>query len=203
MLLEALPLLKTKTCSIALACICAGALAGCDTGEVEQAQGEADGSFAQETEIASGLVVRDFVGQTISEAVVTDPAGITLALSETGGKPVLLNLWATWCAPCIVEMPMLNQIAGEMQEDLRVITVSADLESSSVVTFFEENELQNLPRWLDTDFTLTESFGGGPVLPLTILYDAQGNEIWRVVGAYEWTQAEGRALIAEAFETAE
>ncbi|MBB5731117.1 thiol-disulfide isomerase/thioredoxin [Altererythrobacter atlanticus] len=147
----------------------------------------------------TGTIDRSFAGETIPAVTVTDPAGTTLALDQTGGKAVLLNLWATWCAPCIEEMPLLDELAGDLGEDVRVLTVSEDLKGAEAVEpFFEQRGFANLPRWMDPDNDLAIEFGGGAVLPLTVLYDAQGKEIWRVVGAYDWSGEEARAEIEAA-----
>ncbi len=183
----------------AIACLFAGVLAGCDTQEGESAQGGEEISLETESHAFTGFVDRTHAGRAIPEVELVDPAGITLALAETSGKPVLLNLWATWCAPCVVEMPLLDDLAGEMSQDLRVLTVSEDLQGADkVVPFFETHGFENLPRWMDPDNALAFSFGGGGALPLTILYDAEGREVWRVIGAYDWASDEARALVAEA-----
>ncbi len=114
------------------------------------------------------------------------------------GEPVLLNLWATWCAPCVVEMPLLDELAADMAGELQVVTVSEDLQGAvAVVPFFEERDLPNLPQWLDPNNALAASYGGGAVLPLTVLYDAQGKEVWRVMGGYDWASEDARAAIEE------
>ncbi len=130
---------------------------------------------------------------------LTDPDGKTLALADTKGKPVLLNLWATWCAPCVIEMPLLDELAGELGDNVRVLTVSEDMKGAeAVVPFFEQRGFDNLPRWMDPQNDLAIAFGGGAALPLTVLYDAEGREVWRVMGGYDWGSAEARELVAEA-----
>jgi len=177
-------------------------LAGCDTGEPEatQAAGRSSGSDdgeAASTASLTGAPNRHLAGDPIPEVTLTDPAGIQLQLSELDG-PVLLNLWATWCAPCVVEMPLLNELAGDMQGKLHVITVSEDLQGAeAVVPFFKARDLANLPQWLDPDNALAASYGGGAVLPLTVLYDANGKEVWRVMGGYDWASEDARAAIEE------
>ncbi len=127
---------------------------------------------------------------------LVDPEGARLALDNTRGTPVLLNLWATWCAPCVIEMPLLNTLAEDMAGELRVLTVSEDMKGAEVVVpFFEARELDNLPRWMDPQNDLAFSFGGGAALPLTVLYDAEGREVWRVIGGYDWASAEAREEI--------
>ncbi|WP_424688408.1 TlpA family protein disulfide reductase [Erythrobacter sp.] len=179
-----------------------GLLAGCDRGARESAQGggtEAGG--ASETVAPStGQIVRDFAGTTLPATTLVDPAGNTLDLRELDG-PVLVNLWATWCAPCVVEMPMLDDLAGELGEDVRVLTISQDLRGADVVEpFFAERNFSYLEPWLDPEVQLTERFTQDGQLPLTVLFDAEGREVLRVVGAYEWNSEEAVALVREALE---
>lgn len=151
-----------------------------------------------QTTALTGVMDDAFTGESVPEVTVTDPDGDTLALHEVG-EPMLLNVWATWCAPCVVEMPLLDELAAELEGQVRVVTVSEDMRGAEVVQpFFEENDLPNLPQWLDPENDLAFAFGGGPVLPLTVLYDAEGREIWRVIGAYDWASEEARAQVLEA-----
>lgn len=182
-----------------LACVAASLLAGCDTGEPDAAQAALEPKLEPQAAL-TGALDRSFVGERIPEVLLRDPDGNTLALASLAdGKPTLINLWATWCAPCVLEMPLLDRLAGEMAGRLRVITVSEDLRGAEVVVpFFEERGLANLPRWMDEENTLAFSYGGGAVLPLTILYDGQGREVWRVIGAYDWGSAKARQALDEA-----
>lgn len=180
------------------AMLLAGLVAGCDTQEGAEAQGGETVATETAGETFSGFVDRTFAGDELPDVTLTDPAGATLALGEATGKPVLLNLWATWCVPCVTEMPLLDRIAGEMDGKLTVLTVSEDLEGTTAVpAFFAEKGFQHLPQWLDQNNDLAFAFGGGGSLPLTVLYDAEGKEVWRVIGAYDWESEEARALLAE------
>lgn len=128
-----------------------------------------------------------------------DESGNETDLAALRGRVVVLNLWATWCAPCVVEMPLLDELAGELGDSVRVLTVSEDIKGAEAVTpFFEQRGFDNLPRWMDPKNDLASAYGGGAALPLTVLYDAEGNEVWRVMGGYDWGSAEARELIAEA-----
>lgn len=127
--------------------------------------------------------------------VLTDPAGKTLDLGAAGG-PVLLNLWATWCAPCVKEMPQLDRLAGALEGEVRVITVSQDVRGAEVVTpFFAKGGYARLEPWLDPDAELSAQFTPEGVLPLTVLFDASGKEVLRVTGGYAWDGAEAEALV--------
>jgi thiol-disulfide isomerase/thioredoxin len=169
-------------------------LAGCDRQSAEPAQPEAEG-----TAQLAGKIDRTFAGEAMPDVKLTDPAGTTLASAELKGKPVLLNLWATWCVPCVAEMPLLDGLAGELGDSVRVLAVSEDANGAEAVEpFFAEHKFAHLPKWMDPKNDLAVAYGGGAGLPLTVLYDAQGKEVWRVMGGYDWSTAEAREMVAEA-----
>ena len=128
---------------------------------------------------------------------LVDPDSRVLNTGALQGKPVLLNLWATWCAPCVAEMPLLDAVAADYGEDLTVIAASQDLRGAAVVVpFFAKRDLSNLHPWLDSDTRLSGAIGD--MLPITVMYDASGAEVWRVTGDYDWSSDEARAAIDEA-----
>ena len=132
--------------------------------------------------------------------LLKDITGNQLNTGALQGGPVLLNLWATWCAPCVVEMPILDELAGEFGDALRVVTVSQDMQGADKVgPFFAKQKFANLHPWLDSENTLGFAVDGG-VLPTTVLYDSEGREIWRVTGEYDWAGAAAREAIAEGIE---
>ncbi|GMM93221.1 hypothetical protein MTsN3n11_15230 [Qipengyuania sp. MTN3-11] len=132
-------------------------------------------------------------------AVNLDSArGEVLNLGALQGTPVLLNLWATWCAPCVKEMPLLDDLAVDMDGEIRVVTASQDLgDRQKVVDFFAERDFELIEPWLDPQNRLMEGLGVD-VLPTTILYDALGQEVWRITGDYDWSSPEARAAVEEA-----
>ena len=141
--------------------------------------------------------MRSFAGTPLPAIQFSDADGNALDLAAQDG-PVLINLWATWCAPCVVEMPQLDALAAEMEGEVRVITVSQDVRGADVVTpFFAQKGFAQLEPWLDPDAQLSAQFTPEGLLPLTILFDAQGKEVLRVAGAYEWDSAEAIATIRE------
>ncbi|WP_347303214.1 TlpA disulfide reductase family protein [Croceibacterium sp. TMG7-5b_MA50] len=165
------------------------ALSGCDRPDTPEAQPAA-------APAAAGTIDRSFAGRIMPAADLTFPDGATLSLATTRGQPVLLNLWATWCVPCVTEMPLLNQLAADYDGRLRVLTVSEDLQGAEkVVPFFKERDLANLPQLMDEKNDLAVAFGGGAALPLTVLYDAEGREVWRVMGGFDWDSARARSAI--------
>ncbi len=174
-------------------------VAGCDREAPEQAQEQAQeqAESAGEKEVLSGEVDRSHAGELMPAIEVAHPDGRTLNLGALQGTPVLLNIWATWCAPCVVVMPMLDELAGDYGDDLRLITVSQDMQGASrVQPYFDQAQFANLEPWLDQNADLGFAFEGG-VLPTTVLYDASGREVWRIVGGYDWTTAEARGLVDE------
>ena len=145
-----------------------------------------------------GRIVRFKAGEAIPAITVVDPEGKTLDLSSVG-EPVLLNLWATWCAPCKVEMPLLDNLAGILDGEVRVLTVSQDIQGAEkVMPFFEQEGFANLEPWMDTNTDLGVTLADGGLLPPTVLYDADGVEVFRVAGDYEWDSEEAIAQIREA-----
>lgn len=173
-------------------------LAGCDRESAEPAQPQG----AEEGEALTGKVDRSFVGEAMPAVELVNPSGETLGTASLAGRPVLVNLWATWCVPCVTEMPLLDALAGELGDSVTVLTVSEDIQGAEkVVPFFAEHKFANLPQWMDPENALAVAYGGGAGLPLTVLYDADGKEVWRVAGGFDWGSAEAREMIAEAAQT--
>ena len=196
--LEELSLAKARLVLACCAALAAASLGGCDRERSEEAQENTSVAPHSETIALNGLLDETFAGESVPDLTVVGPDGAELPLAELG-EPMLLNLWATWCAPCVIEMPLLNTLAADLDGQVRVVTVSEDMRGAEVVVpFFEGSDLANLPRWMDPNNDLAFAFGGGPALPLTILYDAQGREIWRVIGAYDWGSEDARAQVIEA-----
>lgn len=170
-------------------------LGACDRPAEAPAQPADAGTAAQGAE--AGEVVRRFAGTPMPALAFADAEGNRLDLAAQDG-PVLINLWATWCAPCVVEMPQLDALAGELEGEVRVITVSQDVRGAEVVTpFFAEKGFARLEPWLDPEASLSAQFTPEGLLPLTILFDAQGKEVLRVAGGYEWDSPEAVSLIRE------
>jgi thiol-disulfide isomerase/thioredoxin len=176
-------------------------LGGCDSAPIDGAQpeGEVQPAGAPAPPPLPGQIVRFKAGESIPAITVANPDGNSLELA-TIGKPVLLNLWATWCAPCKVEMPLLDNLAGELGDEVRVLTVSQDIRDPEIVVpaFFEQEGFKNLEPWLDTKSDLGMELADGGLLPTTVLYDADGKEVFRVAGDYEWDSEEAIAQIREA-----
>ncbi len=127
--------------------------------------------------------------------VFTGENGAQMSLKDYRGKLVLLNVWATWCPPCIIEMPMLNELQDMRGgDDFQVITISIDRQQAEAAEFFEKNELDALSPWHDSSYSLAAKVGA-PGLPVSIFYSKHGREIARVTGELDWTSPEALALI--------
>ena len=142
-------------------------------------------------------VDRSHKGAPAPAATFTDPDGNETRLAEFSGKPLLLNLWATWCAPCVKELPTFDRLAAD-EKALAVIAVSQDSgPHASVEAFLASHKIVNLAAYQDTKSGLSGALGPDAVLPTTILYDSSGREVWRYVGDLDWTGPEAARLIAE------
>lgn len=179
--------------------------AGCDSGKQPEpqatatvaAQSPAAADNASDEPERVGTVDRSKKGEAAPDYGFLDPAGKPVTLAAFRGKPLLVNLWATWCAPCVREMPTLDRLAVRETGKLQVLVISQDLDGVAKVTpFFEKGKFAALEPYLDPD--LRFSTGYGVNLPTTILYDAQGKEVWRVSGDMDWDGETARSWIAEA-----
>jgi thiol-disulfide isomerase/thioredoxin len=204
-----------------------GAISACDRQSAQKAQDNATADNA--AAITSGEVTPDEVkapgnaaqgagagqGKAAASAFTIDrskagtpapgftfaaPDGSDATLKDFAGKPVLVNLWATWCAPCVAEMPTLDAIAGAYDKRLQVLTISQDTQGPQRVNaFFARRGFKHIRPWLDTENRFGFHYATG-MLPTSVLYDARGREVARVIGALDWQGKEGAALIADALK---
>jgi thiol-disulfide isomerase/thioredoxin len=185
-------------------------LAGCDKESVPKGQAQpasaTNGDPTAKSEIglesANGMratLSYKFSGQAAPKSVFAGADGRDVTLADFAGRPLLVNLWATWCAPCKAEMPTLDALAALEEGRISVIAVSQDLEGRRPVSaFFKSAGIENLEPYTDTDNALLAAFGNAIALPTTILYDSDGREIWRVSGGVEWDDEEMAKLLREA-----
>ncbi len=140
-----------------------------------------------------------FAGTVAPKATFKGADGRDVMLADFAGRPLLVNVWATWCAPCKVEMPTLDALAALEEGKMSVISVSQDLEGRAPVqAFFKATKIGNLEPYTDEDNALLSALGNNVALPTTVLYDSDGKEVWRVAGGLEWDDAEVAKLLAEA-----
>lgn len=179
---------------VPLLLICAAPMvAGCDRQKAEAPQAP-----AAEAESVKG-VDRSHKGEDAPSAKFKNPDGGDFDLTKFKGTPVLVNLWASWCAPCIKELPTLQQLEQAHVDagKLGIIAVSQDTApQGSVEAFLGERDIGRFAAYHDPDMKLTSALNV-QVMPTTILFDAEGKEVWRYVGDLDWTGEEAKALLAE------
>ncbi|HEU5481511.1 MAG TPA: TlpA disulfide reductase family protein [Sphingomicrobium sp.] len=173
-----------------LAVLAAFSVASCDRRDAREASPE-------EVESPKKGVDRSRAGEPMPDVGILDSEDETATLLAASGQPVLVNLWASWCAPCVKELPTLEAMSRS-KEAPRVIIVSVDIgPRASVDAFLEKHDVAGLQSWRDPNMALAGALGV-QVMPTTIYYDGSGREIWRYVGDLDWTGAEAARLLAEA-----
>ncbi|MFU8859704.1 MAG: TlpA family protein disulfide reductase [Cyclonatronaceae bacterium] len=154
-------------------------LSGCDTKQ-EDAPQDISASGEQIEEPA----VRSIIQKSVPDYSFTTMEGESLNISDYEGQVVLLNFWATWCAPCIREIPELVSLKEKYEEEgFEIIGISLDEEGFTVVkSFFEQYNFKiNYPIVHD-DFTYAEMTGGIFAYPTTYIIDRNGAVVSRRIG---------------------
>ena len=158
------------------------------------------GNAAAHPAYPTGRLDRSHAGTAAPDIAFEDPQGQPVRLSSFRGRPLLVNLWATWCGPCVVEMPSLDALAGRQTEGagLRILAISQDMEGRQKVTdFFAARSFRHLQPYLDKDMGVMTALRL-ETLPTTILYDSQGREVWRMIGMADWQSERIARLLLEA-----
>lgn len=186
-----------------------GGLAACDRQESraeqarEQTGAAAPGNAVTANDAAAagekvvidtiGTLDRSHQGEAAPALPFQAPGGGTTSIAAFAGKPVLVNLWATWCAPCVAEMPTLDKVATRMQ----VLAISQDLDGAAKVEpYLAKAGLKHIEVYLDPTVGLSTAYQAS--LPTSILYDSAGREVWRMTGGMDWTTQTAADLLAEA-----
>jgi thiol-disulfide isomerase/thioredoxin len=191
------------------------ALAGCDRQKAADPQGNAPAAAAAPAPpgnapapaaaapghppYPTGRLDRSHAGTAAPDTAFEDGNGRPVRLSAFRGRPLLVNLWATWCGPCVVEMPSLDALALRQSEAIKVLTISQDADDGrrKVADFFAARNFQRLEPYLDSRMDLMMGLRLD-TLPTTILYDAQGREVWRMTGMADWSGDRATRLLGEA-----
>ncbi|MEX5727855.1 thiol-disulfide isomerase/thioredoxin [Rhodovulum iodosum] len=135
--------------------------------------------------------------RAVPDIAVTARDGGEVRLSDYQGKWVVLNFWATWCAPCRVEMPALDRLQGEMGgPGFAVVTVATGRNSPrGIDKLFEETGVTRLPKLQDPSSALARNMGVMG-LPVTVILNPEGQEIARMTGDAEWDSDSAKAIVA-------
>ncbi|WP_286238574.1 TlpA disulfide reductase family protein [Neptuniibacter halophilus] len=119
----------------------------------------------------------------------SDLTNTPVSLAQYKGKVILLNFWATWCPPCIKEMPSMQRLKTQLADQpFEIVAINMGEDSQSVTDFLQQLETQlSFPVLLDPD---NDSFKTFKVrgLPMTLLYDQEGNLVETIMGVREWDQ---------------
>ena len=188
--------------------VAALSLAGCDKAKPSNEQGAGNANVAAATPPATApaapaaptgsKVDRSHKGEAMPAMPFAEPGGAPATLGSFRGHPVLVNLWATWCAPCVKELPTLDALAAQETGKMAVVAVSMDMGGDAQVQpFWKSHGLAALTAYTDAKNGLLSATGAAE-LPTTILYDAKGREVWRVSGGMDWTGPDAAKLLAEA-----
>jgi thiol-disulfide isomerase/thioredoxin len=135
----------------------------------------------------------------LADAAFQDAEGKPLKLSDWKGRVALVNLWATWCAPCRKEMPDLATLQKELgSDDFEVVAISVDRKGAEAsAAFLKETGADSLRLYVEpTTAILNDIQALG--LPATVLIDRQGREIGRLLGPADWASPEAIALVKAA-----
>jgi len=133
----------------------------------------------------------------VPAAVLLDAADVPRALADWQGRIVVLNFWATWCAPCREEMPSLAALETALGgADLAVLPVATGRNPVPAIgRFMAETGVANLPVLRDPAMAFARAMGV-MALPVTVILDREGREVGRLIGDADWAAPEARALLA-------
>ena len=177
---------------------------GCDRQSAPPTQPANDTAAAPTGEVAptlphgaNSVVDISYRGSPMPDVMFEAPDGSQTSLAAFKGKPVLVNLWATWCGPCVAEMPTLDKVAVDRADTLQVIVISQDLKGNEQVgPWWAQRDFKMLKPYLDPKNDMMFALKS-ETLPTTLLYDAQGKEVWRSTGGMDWTGPRANTLLAD------
>ena len=135
----------------------------------------------------------------VPDAVFFDAEDADATLADFQGQFVVLNLWATWCAPCVAELPALARAQVALGDDALILPVDMEKKGvEEISAFLADNGAGSLPTYIDRDYALMQAFEAFTVgLPYTIFIDATGQQIATASGPQEWDDPEAVEYIRE------
>ena len=154
----------------------------------------AESPFARPQAVERNLAMVK-VGDEAPNFQLRDLAGNMMSLSQFRGKVVLLNFWATWCGPCRVEMPAMEQLYRTLsRREFEILAVSTDAQGAAVTRPFQREMGFTFPILHDEEYRVGFIYGARS-LPLTFMVDRQGVIRKKIFGARDWDSPEARELI--------
>ena len=150
---------------------------GTGTEKPEGAADQGDGviEFKPGMPIKEGVQAPDFTGELID--------GTSITLSELQGKPVIINFWATWCGPCVKEMPAFERLKDDFGDKIGIIAVNCGDDAGTVKDFVEENGY-TFPVVLDEEYSISMLYPTNSI-PYTVVVDAEGRVTHISTGALD------------------
>lgn len=123
----------------------------------------------------------------VTDTSFLDADGAAMDLSAFKGKTVVLNFWATWCAPCRAEMPSLDGLQKTLGgDDFQVVTIAAGRNPLDMIeVFYEKAGIETLPKYRDPKMQFASAMAVRG-LPVTVILNAQGQEVARISGEADW-----------------
>ena len=128
----------------------------------------------------------------------TDASGRKLTLASYRGSGLVVNIWATWCGPCVAELPSIAAISGRLAKSkILVLPISVDLDGAKAVPpFYASHGIKDLPVLLDPDGNTTGALNAQGI-PVTIVVNRQGQLVGRLDGSADWNSAASIALVRQ------
>jgi len=137
------------------------------------------------------------VGDEAPNFTLRDLTGNAMSLSQLRGKVVLLNFWATWCGPCRVEMPAMEQLYRTLpRKEFEILAVSTDPQGAAVTRPFQREMGFTFPILHDSEYRVGLTYGARTI-PITFMVDRRGIVRQKIFGARDWDSPEARDLIHE------
>ena len=142
-------------------------------------------SFSDEPDIKNLVIHKQ--NKKLENIIFTDVDNRSVNIKEFSSQLVIINFWATWCAPCREEMPSLDKLQGKKEFDnLKILTINVGQESvDKSLSFFKELEIENLELYFDDSINLAKIFSLRG-LPTSILINKNGEEFARIVGSIDF-----------------
>ena len=153
--------------------------------------------FTALEELRAGDIMKlQFGADRGSDVVFSHEDGSNLTLAAFEGDYIVLNFWATWCAPCRKEIPHLSELQNEFRDEgLQVVTIATGTNQlPAMERFFKEIGVDNLPLHTDANSALARDMGVVG-LPVTLIIDPQGKEIARLIGDANWASDSAKSIL--------
>lgn len=140
--------------------------------------------------------------EPVPDVPFTDQNGVTHHLAEFKGHGMVVNMWATWCAPCVAEMPSLAALSKALApQDIAVLPLSSDRGGAAVVqAWYAQHDITGLPVLLDTRGAMARAFNANGI-PTTVIIGTNGKVVARLEGSADWASADAQTLVRKLVDT--